>query len=95
MVVGMLILMTEYSVAVTVTGDADGVRVLSIVCVSFGPSTVSVDIMVSVVAGRVSVLIMVWVVGSGVSMIVLTIVTSPCPAVFVVAVDPPSTGTTE
>lgn len=47
----------------------------------------------SVVGGRVSVVTIVCV--AGVSVTVWTIVTSPCPAVFVVADDPPSTGTTE
>jgi hypothetical protein len=62
---------------VTVTGVAEGVRVMSTVWVSLGPSTVFVDIMVFVVGGKVSVLTIVSVVGAGVSMTVWTIVTSP------------------
>jgi len=94
-VVGALISMTEYSVAVTVIGVAAGVRVISTVCVILGPATVCVEITISVVGGRGSVSTTGCIAGVGVSMTVLTIVTSPCPAVFVVAADPPSTGTTE
>jgi hypothetical protein len=94
-VVGELISMTEYSVAVTVIGLAVGVMVMSTVCVDFGPATVCVDMTTSVVGGKVSVSTTVCVVGDGVSVTVLTIVTSPCPAVFVEAAEPPSTGTTE
>lgn len=92
-VVGPLISMTEYSVAVTVTGLAAGVIVTSTTSVVLGPSTVVVDRMISVVGDKVSVWTTVCVVGDAVR--VWTIVTSPCPDVSVEAADPPSTGTTE
>lgn len=62
-VVGALISMIEYSVAVIVTGVAAGVSVMSTNCVVFGPSTVCVDMMTSVVGGKVSVSKIVCVVG--------------------------------
>jgi hypothetical protein len=93
--VGELTSMTEYPVAVTVAGL--GVTVTSTVLVVSGPSTVFVDIMISVVGGRVSVSITVFVVGAWVDTIVSIIVAAAGEesSAEVAAAAPPSTGTTE